>query len=52
MIALRDSLGLHRQTLYLSFGGWDHHGGLLETQAEMLTLMDAALTAFQRALVN
>ncbi|MBB5036268.1 DUF1501 domain-containing protein [Prosthecobacter dejongeii] len=50
MIALRDSLGLHRQTLYLSFGGWDHHGELLETQAEMLTMMDAALTAFQRAL--
>ncbi|MES2737307.1 MAG: DUF1501 domain-containing protein [Verrucomicrobiota bacterium] len=50
MIALRDSLGLHRQTLYLSFGGWDHHGELLETQAEMLTMMDEALTAFQRAL--
>ncbi len=50
MIALRNGLGLHRQTLFLSFGGWDHHGELLETQAEMLTLLDGALTAFQRAL--
>lgn len=50
MIALRNGLGLHRQTLFLSFGGWDHHGELLETQAEMLTLLDGALTAFQWAL--
>ena len=50
MIALRPGLGLHRQTLFLSFGGWDHHGELLETQGEMLTMMDRALTAFQRAL--
>lgn len=50
MIALRQALGLKRQTLFLSFGGWDHHGELLETQAEMLTLLDGALTGFQRAL--
>lgn len=50
MIALRTGLGLRRQTLFLSFGGWDHHGELLETQGEMLTLLDAALTGFQRAL--
>lgn len=50
MIALRNGLGLHRQTLFLSFGGWDHHGELLETQAEMLVMLDAALTAFQKAL--
>lgn len=50
MIALRNGLGLHRQTLFLSFGGWDHHGELLETQAEMLTMLDEALTGFQRAL--
>ncbi|MEN3942241.1 DUF1501 domain-containing protein [Prosthecobacter sp. SYSU 5D2] len=50
MIALRTGLGLHRQTLFLSFGGWDHHAELLETQAEMLVLLDAALAAFQRAL--
>lgn len=50
MIALRNGLGLHRQTLFLSFGGWDHHGELLETQGEMLTMLDGALAAFQRAL--
>ena len=50
MIALRQALGLKRQTLFLSFGGWDHHGELLETQAEMLVLLDGALAGFQRAL--
>lgn len=50
MIALRNNLGLHRQTLFLSFGGWDHHGELLEAQAEMLAMLDGALTGFQRAL--
>lgn len=50
MIALRNGLGLRRQTLFLSFGGWDHHGELLEAQGEMLTMLDGALTAFQKAL--
>ena len=50
MIALREDLDLHRQTLFLSFGGWDHHGELLETQDDMMHLLDGALTAFQRAL--
>ncbi len=50
MIALRPSLGLHRQTLFLSFGGWDHHSELLENQGEMMLMLDEALVAFQRAL--
>lgn len=50
MIALRQALGLHRQTIFVSHGGWDHHGELLETQAGMLTTLSVALTAFQRAL--
>lgn len=50
MIALRPALGLHRQTIFIGFGGWDHHGELLNTQAGMLTTMSTALTAFQRAL--
>ena len=50
MIALRPSLGLHRQTIFIGFGGWDHHGELLNAQAGMLSTMSAALTAFQRAL--
>lgn len=50
MIALRQALGLHRQTIFISHGGWDHHGELLETQAGMLNTLSVALTAFQRAL--
>jgi len=50
MIALRQALGLKRQTIFIAHGGWDHHGELLETQAEMLITPDDALTAFQRAL--
>jgi uncharacterized protein (DUF1501 family) len=50
MIALRGQLGLRRQTIFISHGGWDHHGELLDSQAEMLDLLDPALLAFQRAL--
>lgn len=50
MIALRPALGLHRQTIFIGFGGWDHHGELLETQAGMLAMLDSALAGFQRAL--
>jgi uncharacterized protein (DUF1501 family) len=50
MIALREQLGLRRQTIFLSYGGWDHHGELLDAQAEMFDLLDPALFAFQRAL--
>ncbi len=49
-IAIRQSLGLHRQTIFLSFGGWDHHGELLKTEAGMLTTLSAGLTGFQKAL--
>ncbi len=50
MIALREPLGLHRQTLFLSYGGWDHHAALLDSQESMMPIMDAALTGFQQAL--
>jgi uncharacterized protein (DUF1501 family) len=49
-IALRPELGLRRQTIFVSYGGWDHHGELLATQAGMLAYLDAALLAFQKAL--
>ena len=49
-IALRQQLGLRRQTIFVSFGGWDHHGELLNTQAGMLAVLDGALTAFQKTL--
>lgn len=50
MIAMRQAIGLHRQTLFLTLGGWDHHTALLSSQAEMFPMLDEALTAFQRAL--
>lgn len=49
-IKLREQLGLRRQTIFLSYGGWDHHGELLDTQGGMLAYLDAALLAFQNAL--
>ncbi len=49
-IALREQLGLTRQTIFVNFGGWDHHGELLNTQAGMLAALNAALTPFQKAL--
>ena len=49
-IALRPQLNLNRQTIFLSFGGWDHHGELLNTQAGMLAAVDGALLAFQKGL--
>jgi uncharacterized protein (DUF1501 family) len=50
MIHLRPQLGLRRQTIFVSFGGWDHHGELLDTQAGMLSTLAPALGAFQAAL--
>ena len=47
MINLREQLGLRRQTIFLSFGGWDHHGELLDTQDGMLRQLAPALEAFQ-----
>ena len=49
-IALREQLGLRRQTIFVGYGGWDHHAELLNTQAGMLAYLDGALTAFQKAL--
>lgn len=49
-IKIRSQLGLRRQTFFVQYGGWDHHGELLETQAGMLSVLDAAIGAYQRAL--
>ncbi|BCX47992.1 Tat pathway signal protein [Haloferula helveola] len=45
-IAIRDDLKLHRQTIFIEYGGWDHHSELLNTQAGMLANLDQALHAF------
>jgi len=49
-IKIRSLLGLRRQTFFLSYGSWDHHGELLNTEAGMLATLDAALGAYQQAL--
>lgn len=49
-LRIRSLLGLRRQTFFINWGGWDMHGDLLEPQADMLAGVDAAITAYQRAL--
>jgi uncharacterized protein (DUF1501 family) len=49
-IAIRETLKLKRQTIFIEFGGWDHHAELLANQSRMLGVLDGVLYAFQRAL--
>jgi uncharacterized protein (DUF1501 family) len=49
-IKIRAQLGLRRQTFFVQYGGWDHHAELINTQASMLSVLDAAIGAYQRAL--
>jgi uncharacterized protein (DUF1501 family) len=49
-IKIRSQLGLKRQTFFVQYGGWDHHGELLNTEAAMLTTLDKAIGAYQQAL--
>jgi len=49
-IALREKLGLKRQTIFIIYGGWDHHFELIETQDSMLNGLSEGLYKFQSAL--
>jgi uncharacterized protein (DUF1501 family) len=49
-IAIRPQLGLRRQTIMLSYGGWDHHSELLNSQDARLRELVPAMYAFQRGL--
>lgn len=51
-IVLRQKLGLRRQTIFISRGGWDHHSALIEPQQNLLAELTPALVAFQTALEN
>ena len=51
-IEARDKLELRRQTFFVDFGGWDHHGELLESHAALLERLSPALAAFQLGLDN
>jgi uncharacterized protein (DUF1501 family) len=50
MISNHMVMGSQRQIFFIDYGGWDHHDELLESQAEMLTEMDTAISEFQSAL--
>ncbi|MES2438602.1 MAG: DUF1501 domain-containing protein [Verrucomicrobiota bacterium] len=49
-IAIRESLKLKRQTIFIEYGGWDHHTELLTNQRNMLQVLDRVLYAFQKSL--
>lgn len=49
-IKIRGLLGLRRQTFFVNYGSWDHHGELLNTEAGMLSTLDAAIGAYQQAI--
>ena len=50
VISARENLGFNRQTFFVNFGGWDHHDEVLESQIEMLPVLDSALAEFSAAL--
>jgi uncharacterized protein (DUF1501 family) len=49
-IAIREQLKLRRQTIFIEFGGWDHHTELLNNHRNMLRSLDGILYAFQKSL--
>jgi uncharacterized protein (DUF1501 family) len=49
-IAIRQQLKLRRQTVFIDFGGWDHHAELLQNHGNRLAVLDSALYAFQQCL--
>ncbi|NNE16671.1 MAG: DUF1501 domain-containing protein [Saprospiraceae bacterium] len=49
-IAARDTLGMKRQIFFVDLGGWDHHDELLNSQAELLNILNAGMTEFNAAL--
>ena len=49
-IAARGTLDVQRQIFFIDFGGWDHHDNILETQAEMLTVLSNAMSEFNEAM--
>jgi uncharacterized protein (DUF1501 family) len=51
-IAARETLGMHRQTFFVGFGGWDHHDEVLLNQEQMVPVVSRALSEFQSALIE
>jgi len=50
-IAGRGGLGQRRNTFFINYGGFDHHSGLLASQAAMLPIVNGAVKAFYDTLV-
>lgn len=51
-IAARSELGHRRQTYFITFGGWDHHDEVLNSQQTMLAAVSQGLNAFYDATVE
>lgn len=49
-IAAQETLGMQRQTFFLSIGGFDNHDELLNNQSELLTILSKGLSEFYNAL--
>lgn len=49
-IAARNTLGMSRQTFFITFGGWDHHDEVLNAQNTMLAVVSKALSEFNDAI--
>lgn len=51
-IAANQSLGMQRQTFFVTFGGWDHHDEVINNMNGMLKVLNDGLVAFQNAMVE
>ena len=51
-IAARETLGVSRQTFFVTFGGWDHHDEVLGNQQFMLGILNNAIKEFFDALTE
>ena len=49
---MRGALGATRQIYFCGMGGFDNHSDLLQDQANLLTQLDAALSAFFSATIE
>lgn len=51
-IEARNTLDMTRQTFFVELDGWDHHDEVLNSQTEMLEMVDNGLSSFQQSLVQ
>jgi len=52
IMQVRGALGMDRQIFFASIGGFDTHSNVLNDQAGLLATIDAAVGAFQNALIE